>query len=113
MNIPPIIALLGAIAAEVTATNLLKASAGFTRIVPGILSVVAYGGVLYLLSAALSLFPLGPTYAIWSGVGIVASTLVGWLLWHENVNWIQVSGIGLILVGVVIVNLARTSPGNG
>jgi small multidrug resistance pump len=113
MNIPPILILLGAILAEVTATNLLKASSGFTHIVPGILSLAAYGGVFHLLSVSLTLFPIGSAYAIWSGVGIAFSTLVGWALWHEGLNWIQLSGISLILVGVIIVNLARTSSGNG
>jgi small multidrug resistance pump len=80
---------------------------------PGILSLVVYGGVFYLLSAALMLFPIGPAYAIWSGDGIAASTLVGWLYWHEGLNWIQLTGIGLILLGVVVVNLARTTQGNG
>ncbi len=112
MNIPPFLILLGAILAEVTASNLLKASNGFSRLVPGVLSVIAYGGVLYLFSLALTRLPIGPAYAIWSGVGITITVLAGFLLWHENVTWMQIAGMGLILAGVVVVNLARTSTGD-
>jgi small multidrug resistance pump len=113
MNFPPYLILLGAIVAEVTATNLLKASNGFTRLVPGVISVIAYGGVLYLFSIALTRIPIGPAYAIWSGVGITITVLAGYLIWHENVTWIQIAGIGLILAGVIIVNLGRTSSISG
>jgi small multidrug resistance pump len=113
MNLPPYLILLGAILAEVTATNLLKASDGFSRLIPGVLSVAAYGIVLYLFSIALTRIPIGPAYAIWSGVGITITVLAGYFIWHENVTWIQIAGMGLILAGVIIVNLARTSPISG
>jgi small multidrug resistance pump len=105
MNIPPILVLLGAILSEILATYLLKESNGFTRTIPAIFSVVTYGLVLYLLSLSLNLFPMGPVYAIWSGVGIAFTALLGWLVWHENLNWVQLAGMALIMLGAAMIVL--------
>jgi len=111
MNISPYVILLGAILAEVTATNLLKASNGFARLVPGVLSVVAYGGVLYLFSIALTRIPIGPAYAIWSGVGIALSAVIGWVIWHESLSLLQIAGMVLITVGAMMVVLTSSPAG--
>jgi small multidrug resistance pump len=111
MNFPPYLILLGAILAEVTATNLLKASNGFARLVPGVLSVAAYGGVLYLFSIALTRIPIGPAYAIWSGVGIALSAIIGWVIWHESLSPVQITGMVLITVGAMMVVLTSSPAG--
>ena len=65
-------ALLGvAIVAEVIATSALKASDGFTRLWPSVVTVIGYGIAFFCLSLTLRTIPTGIAYAIWSGVGIV------------------------------------------
>lgn len=61
-------------------TSALKASDGFTRLVPSLVTAVAYMVSFYLLSLTLRTLPIGIAYAIWSGVGIVLISAVGWLL---------------------------------
>ncbi len=70
--------LLTAIFAEVVATSALKASAGMTKLAPAAVVVAGYGAAFYLLSLTLEQIPVGVAYAIWSGVGIVAISLIGW-----------------------------------
>ena len=69
-----------AIVAEVIATSALKAAAGFSRPGPSAVVVIGYGIAFYFLSLTLQSIPVGVTYAIWSGVGIVLITLVAWLV---------------------------------
>lgn len=63
--------LAGAIVFEVLGTNALKATAGFTRLGPSLLTVASYVGAFYLLGLSLKGLSLGIAYAIWAGVGIV------------------------------------------
>ncbi len=97
--------LILAITAEVIATSALKASERFTR--PGPLLVVAfgYGLAFYLLSLIVEKVPLGITYAIWSGAGIVLVALVGAIWFKQIPDLPAVIGITLILAGVLIINL--------
>lgn len=90
---------------ELLGTSLLKASNGFTRLFPTLGTVVAFVAAFYLLSIALKTLPLNMTYAIWSGVGTVATALISILIWKEKVNAGSVVGIGLIVVGVIVLNL--------
>ena len=69
-----------AIVAEVVATSALRASEGFSRLVPSVIVVIGYGISFYLLSLTLKSLPVGVVYAVWSGAGIVLITLVGWLM---------------------------------
>lgn len=97
--------LILAIVAEVIATSALKASVGFTRPLPSLLVVVGYGVAFYLLSLVLRTLPVGLAYAIWAGLGIVLVTLVGIVAFGEKPDLPAVVGIGLIVVGVVILQL--------
>lgn len=97
--------LLAAIVAEVIATSALKASDGFTRPGPVLLMAAGYGIAFYLLSLTLRTLPVGVAYAIWSGVGVVLITLVGWLLFGQKLDAPALIGMALIVVGVVIMNL--------
>ena len=69
-----------AIVSETIATSALKSSAGFTRLLPSLLVMAGYGIAFYFLSLTLRTIPVGIAYAVWSGVGIVLITLVGWLV---------------------------------
>ena len=102
---PAWILLLLAIAAEVLGTSLLKLSAGFSRLLPSLLVVAAYSTSMLLLSRVVQTIPLGITYALWSGVGIVAIVLVGLLAYRQVPSTGQLLGMALITAGVITVNL--------
>ncbi len=97
--------LILAIVAEVIATSALKASVGFTRPLPSLLVVGGYGGAFYLLSLVLRTLPVGITYAIWAGLGIVLVTLVGIVVFGEKPDLPAVFGISLIVAGVVTLQV--------
>lgn len=101
----PWLYLILAIAGEVVGTTALKASDGFTRLGPSLLVVLGYGIAFYLLAQVLRTIPLGVTYAIWSGVGVAAVTLIGWLVYDQRLDAPAVLGIGLIVAGVLVLNL--------
>jgi len=73
-----------AIIAEVVATSALKASAEFTKLFPSLIVVIGYGIAFYFMTLVLSTIPIGITYAVWSGVGIVLVAIVGTLLIQAN-----------------------------
>ena len=102
---PPWLALALAIGTEVVATSALKASEGFTRLVPSAVVVVAYGISFWCLSLALKTIPVGVAYAIWSGAGIVLIALIAWALFGQTLDTAALLGIGLILAGVVVIQL--------
>jgi small multidrug resistance pump len=97
--------LFAAILSEVIATTALKFSAGFTRLVPGVIVVAGYGVSFYLLSLSLRTIPIGMAYAIWSGVGIVLTAAIGAMVWQEKLDLAQIIGILLIILGVLVINL--------
>lgn len=94
-----------AIVAEVVATSALKASEQFTRIIPSLTVVIGYCISFYMVTLVLRTIPVGITYAIWSGVGIVLITLIGAVLYRQIPDLPAIIGIGFIIAGVVIINL--------
>jgi len=95
-----------AIVCEVIATSALKASEGFTRLTPSVVVVFGYVVAFYCLSLTLRSIAVGIVYAIWSGVGIVLISLVGWLVFGQTLSWAAVLGMVLITAGVIILNVA-------
>ncbi|MGB6241596.1 MAG: multidrug efflux SMR transporter [Castellaniella sp.] len=104
--------LIIAIAAEVVATSALKASNGFTRLLPSSITVIGYGLAFYLLALALKTIPVGIAYAVWSGVGIVAIAAIGYLVFDQTLDAAALIGIGLILAGVLVLNVFSASGGH-
>ncbi len=94
-----------AISAEVIATSALKASDGFSRLLPSLLVVGGYAIAFYFLSLTLRAIPVGVTYAVWSGVGIVLITLVAWLIFNQQLDAPAIFGMLLIIAGVVVMNV--------
>lgn len=94
-----------AIVAEVMATSALKASHGFTRLWLSILVVAGYGCAFYFLSLTLRTMPVGIAYAIWCAAGIFLVTLIAWVLYGQKLDWPAMLGMGLIVAGVVVLNL--------
>ena len=96
--------LLIAIVAEVVGTSALKASQGFTVLLPSVLVVVGYGAAFYFLSLTLSSISVGVAYALWSGIGIVLISAVGWLWFGQTLDTPALIGMALIIAGVGIIN---------
>lgn len=100
-----------AILAEVIATSVLKAADGFTRLGPSLIVVAGYGCAFFFLSLTLRAIPLGIAYAVWSGVGLALVSVVGWVVYQQPLDTAALVGIGLIVSGVVVLNLfSKTIP---
>jgi small multidrug resistance pump len=94
-----------AILTEVVATSALKASDGFSRIMPSIVVIVGYVFSFYFLSLALKTIPVGIAYATWAGLGIVLITVIAWVMYGQKLDLGALVGMTLILAGVVVMNL--------
>lgn len=101
-----------AIVAEVVATSALKASEGFSRPGPSIVVAVGYAIAFYALSLTLKTIPVGISYAIWSGVGIILVTGAAWALYGQKIDLAGLMGISLIIAGVTVINLFSKSAGH-
>lgn len=102
----PVYAILAiAIVSEVIGTLSLKASEGFTRLGPSMIVIVAYGLAFYFLSLTLKSIPVGIAYAVWSGIGVTLVALIGWLLFGQKLDLAAMLGMGLIIAGVIVLNL--------
>jgi small multidrug resistance pump len=97
--------LLGAIAAEILATSLMKSTMGFTKLWPTLACLVGYAISLVLLSQAVKGVSVGVAYALWSAVGTAAIVAIGAAFLGEPITLIKVAGISLIIAGVVTLNL--------
>jgi len=98
-----------AIVFEVLGTSLLKHSNGFTRLWPTLGTVASYAATFYFLGHALKVIPMGPAYAIWSGLGIVLIALIGLFIFGQKLDFWAIVGLGLIMAGVVVINLLSNS----
>ena len=105
MRVPPYALLAIAIVAEVIATSALRASEGFSRLVPAVVVVLGYGIAFYCLSLTLRSIPVGIVYAVWSGAGIVLITLVAVVLYRQVPDLPAIIGLGLIIAGVAMLNM--------
>ena len=103
------ILLACAIAAEVCGTTLLKYSNGFTRIAPTLGALAAFAVAFYLVSLVFRTLPVGITYAIWSGAGIVLTALIGWAFWGQKPDLPALAGMAMIIGGVAVIQLFSRS----
>lgn len=97
--------LLLAVIAEVVATTALKSAEGFTRLIPSMVVVVGYGLSFYFLSMILQTLPLGVTYAVWSGLGIVLVTIAAVFLYKQTPDAAAIIGMALIIAGVAVIQI--------
>ncbi|WP_313483714.1 SMR family transporter [Acinetobacter variabilis] len=105
--------LLGlAIIAEVTGSTFLVKSEGFTRLWPSLAVVVLFCIAFYLLSQVIKVIPLGIAYAIWAGVGIILTAIVGYIVFKQALDLPAFIGIALIISGVVVINLFSQASGH-
>lgn len=106
-------ALLGcAIIAEVIGSTFLVKSIGFTKLWPSLIVIVLFSTAFYLLSHVIKTIPLGIAYAIWAGVGIVLTAVVGYVVFKQTLDTPAMIGIGFIVAGVLIINLFSQSTGH-
>ncbi|CAD7023932.1 quaternary ammonium compound-resistance protein [Pseudorhizobium endolithicum] len=106
------VSLAAAIVLEVIGTTFLQQSQQFSRPLPTLLMALCYGAAFYLLSLALRTMPVGVAYAIWSGLGIVLISAVGFFVLGQRLDLPAICGIGLIIAGVLVVNLFSSSVGH-
>ena len=94
-----------AILSEVVGTTALRATNGFSSLGPSSLVVIAYAASFYFISLTLDAIPLAVAYAIWSGVGMALISLAGMAFYRQTPGFGEIAGIGLIMVGVIVLNL--------
>jgi small multidrug resistance pump len=94
-----------AIATEIVGTSLLKVSDGFSNLWVTAVSLLAYGLSFYFLSLALRTIPIGVAYAIWSAIGIIVISIIGWFAFEQKLSGLALAGIGVVIVGVVLLQL--------
>tara|TARA_B100001765_G_C19372799_1_gene279903 strand:+ start:120 stop:461 length:342 start_codon:yes stop_codon:yes gene_type:complete len=93
-----------AIVLEITGTSVVKDTEGFTKWVPSIICLVTICFSYFFMSFAVGFIPVGIVYATWSALGIVALTIIGVFKYNQIPNISTLIGLGLIIVGVVIIN---------
>ena len=98
-----------AVVAEVCATTALARSASFTKLIPTAVAVLGYAIAFWCLSFPMRIMPTGIVYAVWSGMGIVLITGIGFIWYQEALDLPAVFGLGLIISGVVVINLFSKS----
>lgn len=83
----------------------MKYSNGFTVLFPSVITAVGYIASAVFLSMALKSLPLGTAYTMWTGMGIVGTTVLGVFLFREKLTTAQVICVMLILVGIIGLKL--------
>ena len=101
--------LVVAIVFGASGTSALSASQGFTRIGPVAIVVLCYAVCFIALTRALRVIPVSIAYAVWSGIGIALVSVIGWVLFDQQLNRGELLGIGLILAGAVVIQLFSNS----
>ncbi|NGO63156.1 multidrug efflux SMR transporter [Rhizobium daejeonense] len=105
--------LAGAIICEVIGTTFLQKSAQFTKLGPTVAMVALYAVSFYLLSQALKGMPLGIAYAMWGGLGIILTALISVFVFKQSLDPAAMTGIGLIVAGVIVMNAFSNSVTHG
>jgi Membrane transporters of cations and cationic drugs len=101
--------LFAAISFELLGTTTLKMSDQFSRFLPAVVCVVSYLLSFYFLSFTLKVIPISIAYAIWSGVGIFFTTILGAVLFKQIPGLATILGLILIASGVIIINIYSNS----
>ncbi|MEZ5883712.1 MAG: SMR family transporter [Paracoccaceae bacterium] len=97
--------LLIAVLFETFGSTCLQASQQFTRFWPTVGVFVGFGAAFWFFTLVLKVLPLGVTYALWSGIGIVLISASGFLIFGQRLDFPALLGIGLIVAGILIINL--------
>ena len=98
-----------AIVLEVLGSSFMKASDGFSKLLPTTITIIAYIACFFFLSQALKSIPLGIAYAIWGGLGIVLTALISVIIFKQFLDLPAIIGIILIVAGVFVMNFFSKS----
>lgn len=101
-----------AICLEVVGSSFLAKSNGFTKLMPSIITVIAFSACFFFFSQALKSIPLGIAYAIWAGLGIVLTATVSVIVFKQKLDTPAILGMLLIVAGVVVINVFSKSAGH-
>ena len=104
-NISAYIILIIAVALGTASNVFAKSAKGFTLLIPSIVTAITIVLCMYSLSLVMKVIPVGITYASFAGLCIIATVLVGVLKFNQIPNIYTIIGLGLIIVGVLMVNL--------
>lgn len=97
-----------AILLEVAGTTSMKASAGFSRLVPSVLIVVFYSAAFVFLTLSLKRLDVSIAYAVWAGTGTALMAAIGSIWFGETLTPLRIGCIGLIVAGVIGLNLSES-----
>ena len=104
-NISPYIILIIAVVLGTASNGFAKSAQGFTLLIPTIVTAVTIVLCMYSLSLVMKTIPVGITYASFAGLCIIATAVVGIYKFNQMPNLYTIIGLGLIIVGVLMVNL--------
>ena len=108
-NITAYIILIVAVILGTASNGFAKGAQGFSILVPSILTAITIVGCMYTLSLVMKTIPVGITYASFAGLCIIATSIVGVIKFNQIPNLYTMIGLGLIIAGVLIVNLLGTN----
>lgn len=101
--------LVAAIAFEIVGTLSLKASEGFSKVLPSVGVAVGYVIAFILMAQAMKELQVGITYAVWSGLGIIGASVGSYLVFGESLSRMTLIGMTIVIFGIVIMNLGGAS----
>ena len=104
-NISAYIILIIAVVLGTTSNGFAKSAQGFTLLIPSIMTAITIVLCMYTLSLVMKVIPVGITYASFAGLCIIATVLVGIIKFNQMPNLYTIIGLGLIIIGVLMVNL--------
>ena len=99
--------LLLAIASEQVGTSAMKASEGFTSLGPTLLAVVGYIFSLFFFGRSMRVLPMGFAYALWVGLGMITSAVIGIVIFQEALSLSVIIGLFIVASGIVVLNSAQ------
>ena len=110
-NISAYIILIIAVVLGTASNGFAKSAQGFTLLIPSVMTAITIVLCMFTLSLVMKIIPVGITYASFAGLCIVATVLVGVFKFNQTPNLYTIVGLGLIIVGVLMVNLiGKTNP---
>ncbi|WP_410012170.1 quaternary ammonium compound efflux SMR transporter SugE [Sodalis sp. C49] len=85
----------------------LKYTEGFTRLLPSVVTLIAMIISITLLGLAMRTLPVGTAYAVWTGIGVVGTVIVGMLWLGEPAHWLRIASLAMIMLGILCLKLSH------
>jgi len=104
-NFTAYIILIIAVILGTASNGFAKSAQGFTLLIPSVVTAITIVLCMFTLSLVMKVIPVGITYASFAGLCIVATVLVGIIKFNQIPNLYTIAGLGLIIMGVLMVNL--------